>query len=170
MITPHVWKKGTKHNKPYTHRRYLVAAALGLTGKLTGDQALINYARQSIQDGLSLQRPDGVNPEKGGNDSSYQMVGVVYAQRWVTYFPYNPLTPRVTAMINKALAWEQTRILPWGEISREGNTRTAGQERARMGKVKKVDYRSALRGFAYWASVTGDPRWAAIANKIAKYY
>lgn len=170
MISPEVWKKGTDRNRQYTHRHYLVAAALGLTGKLTGDQDLINYSRQLIKDGLSLQCPDGNNPEKGGYDSSYHMVGLVYAQRWVTYFPNDSLTPRVTAMIDKGLVWEQTRILPTGEISTKGNTRTAGQETGTLGKVKSVDHRSVVRGFAYWASVTGDPRWAAIADKIAEYY
>lgn len=170
MILPDVWKKGIKANSPYTHRRYAVAAALGLTGKLTGDQELIEFARESIDDGLSLQRQDGVNPEKGGYDSSYQMAGVVYAQRWVTYFPNDPLTARVAAMIDKALLWEQTRILPTGEISAEGNTRTAGQERGRTGKVKHPDNRLAIRGFAYWASVTGDQKWEAIAHSISQNY
>ncbi len=170
MISPNVWKKGTEGNQPYTHRRYLVAAALGLTGKLSGDQDLINYAHQSIEDGLSLQNPDGSNPEKGGYDSSYHMVGVVYAERWVTYFPDDALTPRVAAMIDKALEWEQTRILPTGEISREGNTRTAGQERGRTSKVKTIAHSSAIRGFAYWASVTDNPQLYGIAAQIAQYY
>ncbi|MBN3962484.1 hypothetical protein [Nostoc sp. NMS8] len=170
MISPQIWKRGIVHNRPYTHRRYLVAAALGLTGKLTGDQELINYARMSIKDGLALQRSDGVNPEKSGYDSSYQTVGIMYAQRWVTYFQNDSLTPKVAAMINKALSWEQTRILPSGEISTQGNRRTAGQERRRTGKVKTVSSRSAVRVFAYWGSVTGDDKWEAIARKIATFY
>ena len=170
LILPHVWQKGTEHNLPYTHRRYLVAAALGLTGKLTGDRQLLNYARHSLEDGLSLQLASGINPEKGGSDSSYQMVGVVYAEYWVTYFPNDLLTPRVTAMIDKGLTWEQTMILPTGEISREGNTRSGGQETARSGKVKQVDYKNAIRGFAAWASLTGNPQWTAIAQKIVQYY
>jgi hypothetical protein len=170
MISRDVWKKGIRRNRPYTHRRYLVATALGLTGKLTGDRELIDYARQSMKEGLSLQRKDGVNPEKGGYDSSYQMVGVVYAQRWVTYFPNDSLTPKVKVMIDQALSWQKTRILPTGKISTNGNTRTAGQERGRSGKVKKVSYNSAIRGFAYWASVTGDKKWEAIARQIAQYY
>jgi hypothetical protein len=170
MISADVWNKGTKNNQPYTHRRYLVAAALGLTSKLTGDRELLNYARMSIKDGLALQRPDGVNPEKGGYDSSYQMVGVVYAQRWLTYFPNDPLAPKVVAMINQALTWEQTKILPTGEIANWGNTRTWGQESGRAGKIKKVDYNMALRGFAYWAAVTKNPKWALIAHQIAQFY
>ncbi|MGK7878194.1 MAG: hypothetical protein AB4426_34280 [Xenococcaceae cyanobacterium] len=170
MIQPEVWRRGIKHNQPFTHRRYLVAAALGLTGKLAGDRELIDYARQSIEEGLSLQRPDGVNPERGGHDSSYQMAGVIYAARWVTYLPDDPLTPRVIEMIEGALAWEESRILPSGEISSQGNTRTGGQESVRIGQVKKINQREVLRGFAYWASVTGNPRWIVIANKIVQFY
>ncbi|WP_375515671.1 hypothetical protein [uncultured Nostoc sp.] len=170
MIKPNIWKIGIRRNKPYTHRRYLVATALGLTGKLTGDQELIEYAHKSIEDGLSLQRPDGVNPEKNGHDSSYQMVGVIYAQRWVTYFPQDEITPKVVAMINKSLLWEQTRMLPSGEISTQDNTRTAGQEKGRSGKVKSMDRRPALRAFAYWASVTGNQKWEESAYQIAKFY
>jgi hypothetical protein len=170
MISKDVWKQGMKRNQPYAHRRYLVATALGLTSKLTGDEKLMKYSRLSLQEGLAVQRPNGVNPEKGGYDSSYQMVGVVYAQRWVTYFPDDPLTPKVKAAIEKALAWQQTRVLASGEISTKGNTRTAGQETGRTGKVKAVDYNMAIRGFAYWGAVTKNPKWAAIAQKIAQFY
>ena len=170
MVAQNVWKQGIKRNQPYTHRRYAVAVALGLTSKLTGDADLMKYARQSLQEGLALQRPNGVNPEKGGHDSSYQMVGVVYAQRWVIYFPDDPLTPKVKAAIEKALVWQQARVLASGEISTKGNTRTAGQETGRTGKVKAVDYNMAIRGFAYWAAVTQNPKWGAIAQKIAKFY
>ncbi|WP_292767016.1 hypothetical protein [Nostoc sp. NOS(2021)] len=170
MISSQVWEQGIRGNRPYTHRRYLVATALGLTGKLTGDEELIKYAHQSIADGLSLQRPNGVNPEKDGYDSSYQMVGVVYAQRWVTYFRQDAITPKVIAMINKSLLWQQTRILPSGEISTEGNTRTAGEEKGRSGKVKGIDRKTALRGFAYWASVTGNQKWEESARQLAKFY
>ena len=170
MISSKVWEQGIRGNRPYTHRRYLVATALGLTSKLTGDEELIKYARKSIEDGLSLQRPDGVNPEKNGHDSSYQIVGVIYAQRWVMYFPQETITPKVVAMINKSLLWEQTRILPSGEISTEGNTRTAGEEKGRSGNVKTIDRKSALRAFAYWASVTGNQKWEESARQLAKFY
>ncbi len=170
MITPQVWERGTKNNQPYTHRRYLVGAALGLTGKLTGDRQLINYAQKSIASGLSLQQSDGVNPEKGGYDSSYQMASVLYAQRWLAYFPQDELAPRVKAMSDRALSWEQTRISPTGMISNEGNARTAGQEIRRTGEVKEVDHRLVFRGFAYWATATGVSKWAVTASQIAKYY
>jgi hypothetical protein len=170
MISSEVWEKGIRRNRAFTHRRYLVGGALGLTGKLTDDQELINYARNYIEDGLSLQRSDGINPEQGGYDSSYQMAGVIFAQRWLNYFPNDSLSQRVKVMIDRALRWEQKRILITGEINSIGNTRTAGQERRRNGKVKLVDHRVVFRAFAYWASVTGNKKWEAIARKIAQYY
>src|SRR5437762_2091750 len=41
MTRPEVERAGKKHNAPYTHRRYLVAAALGETGVLCRDDALL---------------------------------------------------------------------------------------------------------------------------------
>ncbi|MBD2311459.1 hypothetical protein H6G20_07280 [Desertifilum sp. FACHB-1129] len=170
MIQPEVWQRGSNNNQPYTHRRYLVACALGLTSLLSGDRALMEYAQFALQEGLLLQQPDGIYPEMGGFDSSYQMASVLFAGRWVAYFPTNPLTPQAIQSIEKALTWQHTRLLPWGEIRSSGNSRTAHQEIRRTGQVKQIDYRTAFRGFAYWASLTGSWRWGAIARRIAQYH
>ena len=171
MISPNIWSVGLRRNLAFTHRRYLVAAALGLTGKLTDDPRLIEFARTSLADGVSLQLANGVNPEKGGFDSSYQMVGLLYAERWVSYFPTDIATPKVITMINNGLEWEKGRILPTGEISSVGNTRTgSAQEVRRDGSIKLISHRSVFRGFAYWASLTGDNKWLDIATKIASFY
>lgn len=170
MISPGIWQPGMEHNQPYTHRFYVVALALGLTAQLANDRTLMQYAKQSLALGLARQKLDGVNPEKGGADSSYQMAGVVYAQRWIAYFPKDSLTPEVQRMITKALMWERSRIRTSGEIDATGNTRTAGQERRRTGEIKHIDQRLVFRGFSYWANFTQDPQWAEIAQKIAQYY
>lgn len=127
-------------------------------------------ARQFIQTGISLQEPDGVNPELGGHDSSYQGVGLDYAERWETYFPNDPLTPAVDHVVIKGLEWEETMILPTGEISTAGNTRTARQELNPSGTVKTVAHVSVETAFAYRAAVNGSPRWEADALKISRFY
>jgi hypothetical protein len=171
MISPNVWTNGVKNNIPFTHRRFLVAAALGLTGKLTGDQQLVSFSRTFISDGVALQLANGVMPEKGGYDSSYQMVGLMYAERWACHFPNDTVTPKVVAMINKGLAWEKGRILPSGEINAAGNTRTGVvTDVTRTGQIKLIDHRSVIRGFGYWASATVDRNLEAIALKIAGFY
>jgi hypothetical protein len=65
MVQPSAEVLGRKHNAPYTHRRYLVAAALGEAGVLCSNQILIDRSKNYIRDGISLQDPSGFNPEKG---------------------------------------------------------------------------------------------------------
>jgi len=47
------------YNAPYTHRRYLVGAALQESAVLTSDTALTTLANQYIDDGLSKKLPSG---------------------------------------------------------------------------------------------------------------
>jgi hypothetical protein len=79
MAEPAVEISGRKHNEPYTHRRYLVAAAFGEAGTLAGNKFLIDKSKDYIREGISLEDPSGFNPEKGGYDCSYHAVGLVFA-------------------------------------------------------------------------------------------
>lgn len=171
MIQEDIWSRGISNNSPYTHRNYIVGAALGLTGKLAGDAALLTYADKILAEGIALQRSDGVNPELGGHDSSYQMAGALAAMRWLTHFEVNPLAGEMTEMITQALEWEESMILATGEISSEGNTRTGNnQESSRSGQLKKINHREVIYGFAYWSSMTGDERWHNTGHQISEYY
>jgi PKD repeat protein len=170
MISPTIWSNGLNNDSPYTHRRYLDADALALTSLLVGGDAnLMADARYEIQDGLSLQWSNGVNPEMGGYDSSYQTVGITFAELWVTYLGTDSLTPSVSTMINKGLAWEETMILSTGQVSIAGDTRT-GVETSRSGVVKGVDWKKVEWAFAYWAQMTGNMEWQADGQKVAQYY
>ena len=170
LIREDIWDVGMSNNAPYTHRNYTVATALGLTGKLAGDPILINYANESIRQGLNKQWSNGVNPEKGGYDSSYQMVGALEAMRWLSHFDENSLAPSVAMMINNALVWEESKILTSGKISTYGNTRTNGSETTRTGESKSINQREIIYGFAYWSSITGDAYWRKNASDITQYY
>lgn len=170
MGTPSVWSKGIANDAPYTHRRYIVADALGLTSQLVGGDAnLMSLARYEIKDGLSLQWANGVNPELGGYDSSYQTLGLSLAERWATYFPDDALTLSVNEMVNKGLTWEATMILPTGEISVLGDTRT-GVETGPSGTLKTVDWKKAVDAFATWYQYAGDPQLQTNGQKIAQFY
>ena len=170
MATPDVWSRGISNDSPYTHRRYLVANALGLTSLLVGgDTALMNLARSQIQNGLSRQLSNGVNPETGGYDSSYQAVGLVYAQIWSTYFPNDSTTSAVNTMISNGLAWEQSRVLSSGEVNSAGNTRT-GIENGPSGTVKTIDWRSVATAFSVGFQMTGNSQWQTAAQSVDEYY
>lgn len=170
MTGDKVWKRYfIGGDNLYTHRRYLVGSALGLTGRLTGDDKLIKYSYRSILDGLSKQLPNGSNPELKGNDSSYNMFSVYYAERWLTYFACYPLTPRVIDMINKAIIWEKTKILPTGELDTKGNTRTSGQEKQRDGSAKTADYGKVTRAIINWGIYTNDTDLVKLGERIYQY-
>lgn len=54
-------------------------AAAGANRKAAFRGKAVEWARQ----GLALQRADGTNPEKGGYDTGYQMVGVLMSLRYL---------------------------------------------------------------------------------------
>lgn len=170
MASPEVWSRGISNDAPYSHRHFLVADAMGLTSRLVGgDSRLSSLARFQIRAGLARQLTNGVNPEAGGYDSSYQAVGIAYAQTWATYFPKDSTTSDVKSMLNKALAWQQSRILPHGEVNCDGNART-GVEKGPSGTVKTVEWKSAITAFSRNFQTTGDVRWQSLAQKVAQHY
>jgi hypothetical protein len=171
MIRPDVWQRGMRRDRPYTHRRYLVAAALGETAVLTGDAALRGPMDEAIDTGLRLQRADGVNPERGGFDSSYQAVGLEYAARWLTYLgDSDTRATAVMTMVQRGLTWEASRVADSGEVYATGNTRTGnGQENTRAGVPKTVSYSEVIRAFGYFGLKNGDTTWIHLAERIAGF-
>jgi hypothetical protein len=167
MTLPDVEREGQRRNMPYTHRRYLVAAALGETGILTGDTMLIARSKTYISQGLLLQDSSGYNPEKGGYDCSYHSVGVVYAQRYYDIVAGDDTRPAIYAMLKKAIGWLTTRVRPDGTLNPDGNTRTGlGQEKGRNDNLKTLNYGQAFRSFYRWYQLTGDPAYEDWAKKV----
>ena len=82
MIDPRNEGPGRAHDEPYTHRFYLDAAAIGEAGELTHDDTLIKRSRDYVRDGIAHQQPDGADPEKGGTDTSYHVVGLLFAMNY----------------------------------------------------------------------------------------
>jgi hypothetical protein len=167
MTQPALEGPGKAHNAPYTHRRYLVAAALGETGVLGQNQSLIEKSKSYIREGISLQDPSGYNPEKGGFDVSYHAVGLYYAERYYDIVADSEIKEQLRSMLTKGYAWLRSRVLPDGTIDVSGDTRTgAGQERGRTGALKTVNYGYAYRGFYHWYLISGDPTCEQLAQKV----
>jgi hypothetical protein len=167
MIEPSVETEGRRSNAPYTHRRYLVAAALGETGVLTNNRLLIDHSAAYIQEGTSLQDPSGFNPEKGGYDSSYHAVGLVYAERYYDIVAAGTLKSRLFEMLKKGAAWLAGRVQSDGTIDPSGNTRTGlGQESGRNGTLKTINYGSAYCALYRWSLISGDETFAGLAETV----
>ena len=169
MTEPANETQGRKSNAPYAHRRYLVAAALGETGLLTGNAALVERSKAYILEGIALQDPSGSNPEKGGYDSSYHAVGLGYAERYYDLVADDGLKDRLFVTLQKANSWLATRVLRDGTIDPSGNTRTGeGQEKGRNGVVKTLNYGWTYRSLYRWSLISGDGAFARLADRVFK--
>ncbi len=161
---------GKKANTPYTHRRYLVAAALGEAGVLCKDEPMIAASKRYVREGIGLQASEGYNPEKGGHDVSYNAVGLLYALRYYTIVADEATQAELRPMLERSMAWLSTRVLPDGQLDPTGNTRTGlGQEKNRAGKIKNMSYGSVYRVFAYWSMISGDETCRKLGELVAHY-
>ena len=166
LMRPAVIARYQYHNAPYTHRRWLLAAALGETAELTGDAAMQEAAKAYARDGLSLQTGEGVNPEKGGGDVNYQCMGILLAARYATVCKDASLRSQIKEMIARGLNWELGRVEETGAVNAEGSTRV-GKESGRAGNTKNIDYKTIAQAFSLGSYVTGDPRYEETARRIA---
>jgi len=167
MLRPDVLERGTKRNNPYTHRRYLVAAAIGQAGVLCGNDYFIKQSDRFIKEGISLQDTAGFNPEKKGYDCSYHAVGLLLAHRYIDIVADESQKKELLTMYAKGIKWLLTRIDTAGNINGEGNTRTGfGQEKSRDGKPKSLNAGCISNALLWWALYTGDKQLEALAEKV----
>ena len=153
--------------RPFGHRRYLDAAALGEAGVLCHDKELIAQSAAFILNGIAFQRPDGVNPEKGGADHHYQALGLVYACRYYQIVADETLRTAMRPMLDKAFAWLLARVKPDGSVDATSNARTGfGQEKARNGKPKGLEYRFTALSLAHWAQLTQNAALESTARRV----
>ena len=166
LMNPTVAAKGNANDAPYSHRAWLLAAGLGEVAALTGDPATAAAAEAYAVKGLSLQQPDGMNPELGGGDASYQTYGILLAERYLAVCPDAALSSRIRTMIVKGLAWEENFIDANGQISLAGSTRTP-VEVTWTGTAKTIDYKTIIQAFSVATTLTGDPSYRVVAQQVA---
>jgi hypothetical protein len=119
------------------------------------------------RNGIAFQQPDGVNPERGGHDTSYQAYGLVYACRYYQVAADDKMRAELKPTLERAFAWLRTRIGPDGKIDGMGNTRTGpAAEPGRNGKPKQLDYYNTGICLAQWAQLSGDATSEEIARRV----
>jgi hypothetical protein len=156
----------------FTHRTYMMADALGQASTLTSNAAdskrWSEMAAQIAQRGLGLQRPDGVNPERGGYDVQYQMYGTWLSLIYrATLPPNSSQKAALTRMTDKSLQWYETRIEPTGQINMEGTTRICRENLWTSGKPSgEFDPAEAIRVFLLWGYLTSNNRYVNDAEHM----
>jgi len=167
LMSPRAEAKGVPNNRPYTHRRYILAAAFGQAAAVTGDAAFAARAAAWAHEGLGLQRADGTDPERDGYDAGYQMVGVLMALRYLPVCDDPGLRTRLRAMVRMATAPELARLQPDGSIDINGSTRI-GKETSRSGRIKDLPYGEIMQALVFGVQALPEPAWLQPAERIAR--
>jgi len=130
-----------------------------------GNDAYIAESKRLVAVALTLRDEDGVFIERGGRDSSYNAVSILFAQIIALYLP----DPAFDEAMRRAMAWQLTRIMPDGEVLAAGNTRTGlGQELSRGEGIKKINTREVAVAMLYHALMYDRPELIPLATKVAQ--
>lgn len=148
------------------NRIIIGAKALGLGGLVIGDPTLVAQSRRLVTHALTLRDDGGVFLEKGGRDSSYNIVSVLFGQVLTLHVPM----PEAEAAFGKAVAWQVSRVLPSGEVDVRGNTRTGvGTEVSYGGEPKNVNYTEVMQALTLYGLVHQDAEALAAADRVFGY-
>jgi hypothetical protein len=94
----------------YGHRYFLDGDCFIETGALINNPVMIAHGAGYITRGATAQWANGVMPELGGYDSSYQAVGMGFGTRLLEYVTDPTLSATLYHMLKLGLFWEASRI------------------------------------------------------------
>lgn len=160
-------EEGIRLNAPYTHRNFLCMSVIGRIAYLTGQSWLYESAFAWAKRGLALQLPNGICPEKGGADMSYQMVGPFHSLLFLPVNPNAALNDELRHMSVKAISWWCSHLRPDGTVDPTGSTRI-GIERQTDGHIKTVNYKEIVRTLAWGAAELNHPEFLTAAEAVAR--
>jgi hypothetical protein len=168
LVAPSNWQQWEdaikdENGHDFTHRTFMMAAALGLASTLTDDKndaaKWSEVAARIAQRGIENQTENGVNPERGGYDVQYQMYGVRLAETYYsTLSPDSGVKPELEESIDRAIEWMTGRIdKRTGQINIGDSTRICAETNWWSGKKAEVLYAAeTIRAFLLWGQVQSD--------------
>lgn len=157
---------GVEQNRPHTHRCYLLAACFGQAGVLLNRPDFGDEAERWAAEGLARQQGNGVNPESGGADVSYQMVGVLMACIYHCVAPSSDQAA-LRAMMRRAIAWEAGYIHRDGSIDASTSTRVGHEDFA--GTTKQVNVGEVFQALCFAASLLHQEAPNHLAVTVARH-
>lgn len=154
-------------NHGHAVNRVIIAAkAFGTCGLALHDEGLVSRARQLMTFALSRRDDAGVFLEKGGRDSSYNAVSILFGEVLALHLPL----PEFEAALPAAVAWQVSRVHDDGEIESAGNTRTGvGKEPGYDGQPKKVNYNEVILALTIYSIVHDDAPARAAAERAFQF-
>lgn len=155
--------KLVRHDGNTPNRLFIDADAFFLCSKLFKKDAYLDDARYLQGLGLKLyDESSGAFLENGGGDTSYQAVNLLMLLYYDLYYP----SPDIEKVIQKAEAWELSKLKPDGTLDVSTNSRTGKGQEIYFGKPKGVNYPEAMQMFNYYGVLFNDPAAINAAQSI----
>jgi hypothetical protein len=145
------------------------AVTFQLMGLRAGNDDWSQMAREFVELSLSNQWENGVFPEAGGYDSSYQAVTLWHLMIYLLYSGDVEVNTQIRQALELGWEWELSRIAPDGEVITDGNTRTGPEGEIWRGERKQVNYPEVMMSLIYWSYVSGDEEILDLAETVHEY-
>lgn len=170
LIKPGVETLGLKKDDLYTHRYYINASAIGISGVLLKNKEFIEHSKKLVRTGISKQSKNGSNPEKEGTDTSYHSLGLLMAARYYSIVADDELRKPLKTMGELGSRWLSGKVLESGDVDSSENTRTGPKGERRHGtELKAVTYFSIYKALAYWGQILGSKDLNLNGEKVFKF-
>lgn len=163
---PRQRKTADRYGRTFTHRWWMRASLFQAASELLGQPALAGRAEDCVRQAIA-QQAGGAFPERGGGDVGYQILAMLYLQRWLAMRPDGPLSGQAKTSMIAGLEWYLERVGADGIVDRTGSTRIP-VENSYLGKPKDVLYNLAVEVMLGASLLTGDPRWTEASARLQR--
>lgn len=150
----------------------LCAAAAGaaLVSAVAPDKGLVDAATRLCEVALLAQSPDGNWPERGGTDTLYQCISLIYGTYALLSCADQSICPAERKALDSGFNWLAERIGNDGSIDCTRNTRkTLDKLPPDNEAIYEGDFVNADYAFRMWGDITGEARWTALADRVRRW-
>ena len=159
-------------DKAASNRTLAHALAFYFMGRALGHSDAQLAGRQIFQHALGNMTADGVFPEGGGFDSSYQAVNVLECA-WM-YHNLDPsdseLRKSIWTAMQRGVERENASILPTGEVATVGNSRISAKGERYFGHQKSINSKQILAALGYYAEMAGESAARDRVHRLVSFY
>lgn len=167
LSMPEIKAQGEKAASLFAHRSFILAAGFGQAAAVTGVNRFADEARAYAEAGMAKQWKDGTNPERGGFDAGYQMIGAAMAFRYLSVLESGDHRAAVEQFVTASVDRELQQVQADGSIDVKDSTRLS-IEIGRGGTPKSLPYEEIVESLIYGSQALGRDDWRRFATVIAR--
>lgn len=148
---------------------HVCAAAGGaaMLGAVYPARSVLPSAKKLCDGALNLQSPDGSWPERGGGDTHYQGISLIYLTYASVTMEDDELRGNLSTALQSGFEWLAARVGADGSVDCSENTRKRWDLPPEDNEaITGSDFVAASYALRMWSAVTGEDRWSSCAERI----